>query len=326
MLELTSDPPDHCGACHRVLADSGPCGQYQAVRSIQKGVINIVNFGPCWHGRGNRRFQKIGGNINWPSNLLRQVNDVFLGLIDEPWVLNGKMNQGTGDTNRPSFGKNIFARHERTLRFKEPSQDVKYFSQAGQDLFALQISNFALGGIYMEIGGAHPLQANNTFLMEKDFLWTGSSVEINKDLVRVYNNVRYNQCDQYDATIYDYKSAFKLREFPKQINYLSVDTDPADVTYRSLLRCPFDSYRFSAITYEHDRYVAGDKFMNLSRKFLHSFGYQLVAANVNHSGRDFEDWWVDPNVVSEDTWRPFESVGLEFTEIILRSGLRSNFP
>ena len=236
------------------------------------------------------------------------------------------MDQKLDDPIRSNLDRSIFERHERTLRFKEPAQDLKYFSQACQDLFVLQMSNFARYGNYMEIGGAHPFQANNTFLMEKDFAWTGRSVEIQKDLVELYNKYRHNKCDNLDATSYDYKAEFIRNKFPKQITYLSVDTDPADVTYRSLLKCPFDSYRFSAITYEHDRYVAGDEFMNLSREFLNSFGYQLVAANVNHSGRDFEDWWIDPNAVSEEIWRPFESVGLEFTEIISRSGLRSNLP
>ena len=69
------------------------------------------------------------------------------------------------------------------------------------------------------------------------------------------------------------------------------------------------------ITYEHDFYVSGPKFMNLSREYLEARGYKLVVANVKSNGRVFEDWWVDPMIISENIWKRFESNNIEFSEI-----------
>jgi hypothetical protein len=42
-----------------------------------------------------------------------------------------------------------------------------YFSQAGQDLFVLSMLENKSAGVYCEIGGAHPIESNNTFLLER---------------------------------------------------------------------------------------------------------------------------------------------------------------
>ena len=61
---------------------------------------------------------------------------------------------------------------------------------------------------------------------------------------------------------------------------------------------PHKEYRFSVITFEHDRYRWGDSVMEF-RKFLRNMGYELVVSNLNVFGRDFEDWWIDPIVVNK---------------------------
>jgi hypothetical protein len=194
-------------------------------------------------------------------------------------------------------------------------QGRNYFSQAGQDLFVLAMLNNKKHGFYIEIGGADPFESNNTFLLEKDFFWKGFSIEFDKPLAARYSSMRNNPCFCDDAIIYDYGGTTKLLNFPTQIDYLSVDIDPVENTYLALKKCHFDKHRFSVITFEHDAYVSGTKFMKLSRTFLESNGYQLVAKNVKCFGRDFEDWWIDPNVIPESTWSKFVSNGKEFSSI-----------
>jgi len=92
-----------------------------------------------------------------------------------------------------------------------------------------------------------------------------------------------------------------------QIDYLSLDIEPAHQTLAALNLLPLDDYRFSVITYEHDYYREGPECMSLSRALLSSYGYQLVCENVQINGDAFEDWYVDPSVVSESRWRRFVS-------------------
>ena len=49
------------------------------------------------------------------------------------------------------------------------------YSQALQDIFVLTMLNGKQNGTYVEIGGAHPTNINNTYLLEKNFNWTGIS-------------------------------------------------------------------------------------------------------------------------------------------------------
>ena len=170
-------------------------------------------------------------------------------------------------------------------------------------------------GYYCEIGANHPFESSNTFLLEKDFSWKGFSIEIDSKLVDIFNSKRLNLCVCHDATTYNYLEKFKISEFPRQIDYLSIDIEPAENTYKALRKLPLHEYRFSVITYEHDCHVSGPKFMTLSREYLESMGYKLVIANVRSFGRDFEDWWIDPIIIPEIIWGKYESRNIEFSEI-----------
>ena len=190
-----------------------------------------------------------------------------------------------------------------------------YYSQACQDLFVLDMLGNKLDGYYCEIGASHPFESNNSFLLERDFSWKGFSIELDAILVNIFNLKRLNSCICHDATTYNYLDKFEASEFPRQIDYLSIDIDPAEGTYRVLKQLPLNEYRFSIITYEHDCYTSGPKYMNLSRKYLDYRGYKLVIANVKCFGRDFEDWWIDPTIVPENVWKKYESRNIEFSDI-----------
>lgn len=218
-------------------------------------------------------------------------------------------NDISSQTDKASIDYSDFIGNIRTM------QGRNYFSQAGQDLFVLEMLNNKKNGFYIEIGGADPFESNNTFLLEKDFSWQGFSIEFDETLATRYNTMRSNPCFCDDATAYDYLSKTKLLNFPAQIDYLSVDIDPVENTYLALKKCPFDQHRFSVITFEHDAYASGTEYMELSRAFLESRGYQLVAKNVKCFGRDFEDWWIDPNVIAKSTWSKFVSDSKEFSTI-----------
>ena len=191
-----------------------------------------------------------------------------------------------------------------------------YFSQAGQDLFVLSMLEFKTNGYYIEIGGADPFESNNTFLLERDYSWKGLSLEFDNVLASRYNSLRKNSCICADATNFNYFDKLQRLNYPIQIDYLSVDIDPAANTYLALEKCPFNNYRFSVITFEHELYSSGPKYMELSRIFLKSRGYQLVARNVKCFGRTFEDWWIDPNIIPKSIWEKYVCEEIEFTDVL----------
>ena len=192
------------------------------------------------------------------------------------------------------------------------------WSQSMQDIFVMSMLDGKRNGVYVEIGADQPRVISNTYLLEKDFDWSGISFELDADKVAFFNTIRENKCLCEDATLYNYKSLFEELNYPKQIDYLQLDIDPAEGTLRALKVLPLDDYRFSVITYETDVYSSGADIQDEQIEILESHGYQLVAKNVKCEGNPYEDWWIDPAIVSEDVWKPYKTrIGLESNEVIL---------
>ena len=191
------------------------------------------------------------------------------------------------------------------------------WSQSMQDIFVMSMLDGKRNGVYVEIGADQPRVISNTYLLEKDFDWSGISFELDADKVAFFNTIRKNKCLCEDATLYNYKSLFEELNYPKQIDYLQLDIDPAEGTLRALKVLPLDDYRFSVITYETDVYSSGADIQDEQIEILESHGYQLVAKNVKCEGNPYEDWWIDPAIVSEDIWKPYKTrIGLDSWEVV----------
>ena len=188
--------------------------------------------------------------------------------------------------------------HERLKHQFPGSGGVKFnWSQSMQDMFVLMALDGKRNGVYVELGADLPRIINNTYLLETEFDWAGVSFEYDAQKVAFFNTIRRNKCICTDATTFDYKFLFEERNYPKQIDYLQLDLDPAEGTLAALKQLPLDDYRFTAITYETDVYRAGADVQDEEIEYLKSYGYELVVRNVANEGNPYEDWWVDPNVV-----------------------------
>lgn len=185
------------------------------------------------------------------------------------------------------------------LRHKFPGVESieNNYSQAFQDIFVLSILNGKRNGTYVEIGGDHGVIISNSYLLETQFDWKGVSFEIDQSKVNDYNVIRTNKCICANAIEFDYKKFFDKNKFPKQIDYLQVDIEPAWQTLGALKALPLDEYRFSVITYETDVYKDGPASGEEAMEILLSKGYELVVKNVANLYNPYEDWYVDPNAV-----------------------------
>ena len=179
------------------------------------------------------------------------------------------------------------------------------YSQAFQDMFALSILDGKKDGTYVEIGGDHGVIISNTYLLETQFNWNGVSFEIDPEKVNGYNSIRENKCICADALTFDYTKLVEEKKFPKQIDYLQVDIEPAWQTLNALKALPLDEYRFSVITYETDAYKDGPDSGEEAMEILLSLGYQLVVRNVANLNNPYEDWYVDPQVVNPEIVEKF---------------------
>jgi len=179
------------------------------------------------------------------------------------------------------------------------------YSQAFQDMFALSILDGKRNGTYVEIGGDHGVIISNTYLLETQFDWNGVSFEVNPEKVNEYNLIRENKCICADALTFNYKKLFEEKNFPKQIDYLQVDIEPAWQTLNAIKALPLHEYRFSVITYETDIYKDGPDAGEEAMDILQSLGYQLVVRNVANLNNPYEDWYVDPQAVNPEIVEKF---------------------
>lgn len=175
------------------------------------------------------------------------------------------------------------------------------YSQAWQDSFAFILLNHKKGGYYLDIGSGAPNAQSNSNYLDTILKWKGVCVEKNSDYNEMYTQLRTCHFINGDATAIDYKAVLDGFGSPKQIDYLSIDVD--EVSMQALNKMPFDDYRFSTITIEHDRYRFGDMTRNQERERLRANDYFLLFPDVLvplgcGMGPDlpFEDWWVDPTV------------------------------
>lgn len=207
------------------------------------------------------------------------------------------------------------------LKYQFPGSEniTNNYAQSMQDMFVLSMLDGKKNGVYVEIGADQPRVISNTYLLETEFDWMGVSFEVDGDKVQFFNTMRRNQCICADATKFDYKFLFEERNYPKQIDYLQLDIEPAEQTLNALKALPLDEYRYSVITYETDVYRDGPDSQDEQARILKSHGYQLVAKNVMNEGNPYEDWWVDPAVVPEERWKPYKTMlGIDCKEVICK--------
>ena len=184
-----------------------------------------------------------------------------------------------------------------------------YFGQAQQDKFVSNILKQKRNGYFLEIGSNHPVNINNTYVLEKDYGWKGIMIEYEAEYLPLYKEHRPNSIHVIDdATTLDYKGLFEKNSMPLSFDYLQIDLH---VSNRSTLKVLqnldtniFDTYKFATVTFEHDIYDKKDDnelpelTREVSRAIFNKRGYVRVFEDVNNQGvNPFEDWYVHPDLV-----------------------------
>jgi len=194
----------------------------------------------------------------------------------------------------------IYRKHQfSNLRFKfEGASNIEQnYSQCYQDIFVLSMLNGKKNGKYLEIGCADPFYGNNTALLEKEFEWTGISIDIDQSMVDKFALERKNKVIQSDATKINYS---ELLGDTLNWDYLQIDCDPPTVSYDVLTKIPFHTHKFAVITFEHDHYADDTQSIReKSRKYLKSFGYELMVNDISPDDYSpYEDWWIYPQLAA----------------------------
>lgn len=171
------------------------------------------------------------------------------------------------------------------------------FSQVGQDDFVVESLNKKRDGYFLDVGAAMPIQNNNTYLLEKEYGWTGLLFELDPQYLQALQSQRNASVVFGDATKLEYQTLLESYSAPKIIDYLSLDLDPAAATLIALEKLLETDYMFRCITFEHDSYRYGDSIKHTSKKLLIDKGYTIAKEDVDYQGQPFEDWYICQKLV-----------------------------
>jgi hypothetical protein len=245
------------------------------------------------------------GKPNESRKLYRFILDNCVSKLDDSYkaILQNNLSRLGVGSEKVAIRKYRKSTHKLKFSFDYLDQIEENHSQAYQDICAL-IMNEGKPGTYLEIGAAHPFTVNNTALLE-NFGWKGIGLEIDDVLIQKYSQFRQNKVIKQDALNCDYeKLILEILGFGNKdyIDYLQVDVEPPKNTFLALASLPFEKYKFKFITYEHDYYTDVSRlYREKSRKFLQSYGYQLLINDVSPIyDCNFEDWWYHPDLVNKE--------------------------
>jgi len=174
------------------------------------------------------------------------------------------------------------------------------YSQAFQDMFVLAVLDGKRWGTFLEIGSSEPINISNTYLLEKEFGYTGISIDMIPNEKEIFEGAgRTAKVIVGDAVSLDYNVILSEFDSPR-IDYLQIDIDPSIQSLNCLKNLPLDNFRFSIISFEDDVYDPANSveynqnIKQKSQEILKSHGYILVNDNIANIGNDpFEQWWLD---------------------------------
>ena len=200
----------------------------------------------------------------------------------------------------------------------------EFYSQLGQDLFVLNELGKKKEGFFIEIGAGDGFYLSNTYLLEKNFGWTGILVEPNKSYYNSCINLRrcttinqlvlgqnhssmkffekrvgeFSHSEGFgDITASEIESTYEvsairfeeifdgLSDVP-DIDFLSIDTEGSEVEI--LKTIDFFKYKPRIICIEHN-YVKNNRIF--LKKFLNSKGYRLVYSGLSR----WDSWFISKN-------------------------------
>ena len=125
-----------------------------------------------------------------------------------------------------------------------------------------------------------------------------------------------------DATTVNYLDELGKTNAPKNIDYLQIDLEVSNEstikTLENLNSQVMEEYKFAVVTFEHDIYT-GNHFntRNRSRAIFSSRGYVRLFSDVKNSNSPYEDWYVHPDLVSQEFIDKYKNdKSHEYSEII----------
>lgn len=188
-------------------------------------------------------------------------------------------------------------------------------SQAGQDIFAYEMTERKLGGSFLDIGCNDAKFHSNSYALEEFCSWRGLCVDIESGC-----ESRKSTFVKCDAAHPDDRLKFHYRQLPDVTDFLSLDADSA--TLGAFNALPWDRLTFRVVCLEHDAYRIGPDLRDKLRSMLGAMGYFLCCADVKvrypaiEPPKSFEDWFIEPALTNPELVKKYQCSEKMWNEIV----------
>lgn len=192
-------------------------------------------------------------------------------------------------------------------------------SQAGQDRWICELFSYKKNGYFIDIGAFDGIAFSNTYYLEKELDWTGICIEAGK---KNFESLMKNRtCSCLNYAIYNENKPVMFKEngmyglveengeqsieaitmeklmmlykAPSSIDYISLDIEGSE--FEALEKFPFDKYKVSAWTIEHNSHVDFGALKMKVREVMLNNGYVLVPDDIKTCS--WEDWYINSEFV-----------------------------
>ncbi|MEI7670417.1 MAG: hypothetical protein WCJ33_10080, partial [Pseudomonadota bacterium] len=75
---------------------------------------------------------------------------------------------------------------EKIIDVTAPKRNIRSYSQSAQDIFVVTALQYKMNGYFLEIGANHPLNGNNTYILESKYKFKGLMVEYCDEFEELY--------------------------------------------------------------------------------------------------------------------------------------------
>jgi FkbM family methyltransferase len=209
---------------------------------------------------------------------------------------------------------------------------MTYYSQSNQDKWVLQTLSSKEGGVFVDIGAYDGVQTSNTYILEKQYNWSGICIEANlqayqklvqnRKSINIYGAVtNYNgECSFSTDRIASGGTktpCFILNDILEQhlksniVDYLSIDVEGHEFSILETLN--FSKWKFKLITVEHNLYLNGSEQKNKIFDLLSNNSYTRVVddavcldTNPEWNNKPYEDWYVNSEFNFKKIWKQSE--------------------
>ena len=260
--------------------------------------------------------------MNKIINRLLGLANLRLVMASRYFYLNNKIDEIADDARKSLINlilQSSFSDLEKIIKLSK--------SQIGQDLFVVALLSGKKNGYFVEFGATDGIGLSNTYMLEKEFSWSGILAEPGKNWHK--NLIANRSCkidfrcisdtsgkqivfyesdspelstisglEKSDSNIRKLKDSYSVEtvslydllshhKAPNVIDFLSIDTEGSELSILESFN--FNNYKFAIIVCEHNFTQNREKIFTL----LNANGYKRVW----HEFTQFDDWYILPELI-----------------------------